>query len=206
MEPTLFPGDILVIRKADGLWQRWKFPSRRIEGNEEKNHSGRFNEADERAFERERVLAYEREHCNSNGSIGLFRKPPTPITGDVAVFKDPGTYPDRWNIKRVVAIGGETVVKPPANSNTVRHGDVNERFRKEDVLSSSKKETKAGSIAYVPPYCIWVEGDNQSNLKDISSRSNGPVSKKLLVGIAEYRLWPPWRVGKLDNERLSHNM
>ena len=59
------------------------------------------------------------------------------------------------------------------------------------------------STGYVPPYCIWVEGDNHGeSLNGGDSRSHGPVSKKLLVGIAEYRLWPPWRVGKIDDKKL----
>ena len=53
----------------------------------------------------------------------------------------------------------------------------------------------------VPPYSIWVEDDNVSNSQD--SQLHGPVSKKLLIGIAEYRVWPPWRVGKLDNSSNS---
>ena len=50
---------------------------------------------------------------------------------------------------------------------------------------------------YVPAYSIWVEGDNEKLSRD--SRECGPVSKKLLVGVAEYRIWPPWRIGKLEN-------
>lgn len=116
MEPTLFSGDILVVRKADGFWQRWKLPTSisssrtTVEGgDEEKDDLKRFTENDEQSNKRERVLAYEREHCNSNGSIGLLRKPPTPLTGNIVVCKDPEKYPDRWSIERVAAIGGETV-------------------------------------------------------------------------------------------------
>jgi hypothetical protein len=51
----------------------------------------------------------------------------------------------------------------------------------------------------VPPYSIWVEGDNIAKSRDSRNEDHGPVSKKLLVGIAEYRLWPLWKVGPLDN-------
>jgi hypothetical protein len=50
----------------------------------------------------------------------------------------------------------------------------------------------------VPPYSIWVEGDNISKSRDSRNEDHGPVSKKLSVGIAEYRIWPPWKVGSLD--------
>ena len=92
-------------------------------------------------------------------------------------------------------------------SNAVRHGHDNDDGSIQNELESSsnfsvpssyRKEMKPYSTAYVPPYCIWVEGDNFDNSVD-GSRSHGPLSKKLLVGIAEYRLWPPWRAGKLDN-------
>ncbi len=96
MEPTLFSGDILVVRKADGFWQRWTMRE------EEKA-------VDKASLERERILAYERDHCNSNGAIGLLRKPPIPISGNIVVFKNPEKYPDQWNIERVLATGGETV-------------------------------------------------------------------------------------------------
>lgn len=159
MEPTLFSGDVLVVRKADGFWQRWT------------NSTKEETEIDGSAVERERILAYERDHCNSSGAIGLLRKPPTPITGNIVVFKNPETYPDQWSIKRVLGTGGETATR----------------------------DTKMGrTVSYIPSYSLLVEGDNRSASKE----SRGPVSKKLLVGVAEYRVWPPWRIGKLDNQNI----
>ena len=105
MEPTLFSGDILVVRKADGIWQRWKLPSNSSETTDEK----KIDELNEVFAKRQQILDYEKEHCNSNGAIGLLRKPPTPITGNIVVFKNPDKYPDRWSIERVLATGGETV-------------------------------------------------------------------------------------------------
>lgn len=208
MEPTLFRGDVLVIRKADGFWQRLKVPTR-----DKTTEDERLTDNDKRAIERERVLAYERNHCNSNGYIGLLRKPPTPITGNIVVFKDPEKYPDEWNIKRAVALGGESIATVLSKPNPFQQKSDYESIReeKEEELSTrlvvmplGEKTMKPISTAYVPPYCIWVEGDNvDKSLVSSSSRSHGPVSKKLLVGIAEFRLWPPWRVGKLDNKKPS---
>ena len=45
----------------------------------------------------------------------------------------------------------------------------------------------------VPPYSIWIEGDNTAN--SIDSKSHGPISKKLMFGIAEAVIWPPSRFG-----------
>lgn len=112
MEPTLFDGDILVVRKSDGFWQRWTRPDNdtTLNGDDRREDQKITQSANKRwAIERKHMLAYEREHCNSNGSIGLLRKPPIPIKEDIVVFKDPGKYPDRWNIKRAVAFGGQLV-------------------------------------------------------------------------------------------------
>lgn len=50
---------------------------------------------------------------------------------------------------------------------------------------------------------IWAEGDNQENSSD--SRHYGEINQKLVVGVADYVVWPPWRVGKVkkivDDER-----
>ena len=42
---------------------------------------------------------------------------------------------------------------------------------------------------------IWVEGDNKDNSSD--SRHYGAVNQKLITGVAEYVIWPPWRMGKI---------
>ena len=52
----------------------------------------------------------------------------------------------------------------------------------------------------VPPYSLWVEGDNYKNSQDSRHQSHGPISKKLLVGIAEYVVWPPTRFGKVPEQ------
>lgn len=106
MEPTLFSGDILVVRKADGIWQRWKLPS---SSSSETTKEKDMDDSQEVFAKREQILAYEKEHCNSNGVVGLLRKPPTPTTGNIVVFKNPDKYPDRWSVLRVLATGGETV-------------------------------------------------------------------------------------------------
>ena len=108
MEPTLFSGDILVVRKADGIWQRWKLSSSSSSSSETTKEK-EMNDSEEVFAKREQILAYEKEHCNSNGAIGLLRKPPTPIAGNIVVFKNPDKYPDRWSVERVLATGGETV-------------------------------------------------------------------------------------------------
>mmetsp|Transcript_53322 Transcript_53322/g.59592 ORF Transcript_53322/g.59592 Transcript_53322/m.59592 type:complete len:226 (+) Transcript_53322:31-708(+) len=172
MEPTLFCGDIVVVRKSDGFWQRWTRSLKVGKEKEQEEEEGKVklknNDNNEWAIERGKILLFEKDHCNSNGYIGLLKKPPIPITGDIVVYKDPEKYPDQLNVNRVSAIGGQTV------------------------------RTNNGITAYVPAYKLWVEGDNPNCSRDNRYNNHGPVSKKLLVGVAEYRVWPPWRIGKLD--------
>lgn len=42
---------------------------------------------------------------------------------------------------------------------------------------------------------IWVEGDNHDNSRD--SRDYGALNQHLVTGVAEYCVWPPWRMGKV---------
>lgn len=206
MEPTLYCGDIVVVRKSDGFWQRWTRPLiqdekekeeyKEKEGTKGKKQPDNTNYSNnEWAIKRGKILAFEKDYCNSNGSIGLFRKPPTPINGDIVVYKNPEKYPDQWNIKRVIAIGGQTV-------RTNKNNPSLQKTKEEEVIVESnwvfKESVKNVINSYVPPYYIWVEGDNRSNSRDSRYKNHGPVSKKLLVGIAEFRVWPPWRMGKID--------
>lgn len=46
----------------------------------------------------------------------------------------------------------------------------------------------------VSPYALHVEGDSTNS---IDSRQLGPISKGLLVGVAEYLVWPPTRWKRL---------
>jgi len=51
--------------------------------------------------------------------------------------------------------------------------------------------------------CVWVEGDNHTNSSD--SRDHGPVNQKLVMGVAEYVLWPPSRMGKLQTQVIDEH-
>ena len=75
----------------------------------------------------------------------------------------------------------------------------------EDDSSSSSNNNDIDDLAtstrviipFVPPYSLWVEGDNDQNSHDSRNKDHGAISKKLLVGIAEYVVWPPTRMKRL---------
>jgi signal peptidase I len=106
MEPTLYNGDIVVVRKSDGIWQRY---TRNWPTKSDKQQNDNHEEDYDWATERSRVLAYEKDHCRSSSFTGWVRTPPVPVTGNIVVYKDPQTYPPKWNIKRVIGLGGQVV-------------------------------------------------------------------------------------------------
>ena len=175
MEPSLKHGDIVIVRKADGIWQK----------------QTRKDEDPLLTFQRRQQIDLEKIHCHSNGVSWLIHKPPTPVLDDIIVFKDPSEYPWKYSIKRVVGLGQQVVMMPnnryPATSNFQLDKEIGSR----DAGTSMR----IASVC-VPTLSLWVEGDNIANSKD-SLTSHGPISKKLLVGVAEYRIWPPTRIGRL---------
>ena len=171
MEPSLKHGDIVVVRKADGIWQR----------------KTRKEEDPVDTFQREHQRDLEHKHCNANGVGWLLHKPPMPVVDDIVVYHDPEEYPPKYSIKRVVGLGQQVIIIP-----TNRY-----------TPSSKHNPEGRGTGTWmrvanpcVPSYSLWVEGDNLGNSCD-SFTKHGPISKKLLVGIAEYRVWPPMRISRI---------
>lgn len=64
--------------------------------------------------------------------------------------------------------------------------------------NASSFESMRIATSCVAPYSMWVEGDNRSNSYD--SQQHGSISKHLLVGVAEYVVWPPTRFQKLSKQ------
>ncbi|KAG7344245.1 signal peptidase I [Nitzschia inconspicua] len=217
MEPSLQDGDVVVVRKADGIWQRWTqtWPIKDNVNNNNKNSNSSSNNNNKKigdndadntnpsispfawAIERGDVLEYEMEHCRSSPRTGWLRTPPVPVTGNIVVFQDPETYPSQWNIKRVIGLGGQVVLVNRHQSNSDKTAEKRRKtWNMDEYMSGMTIATTS-----VSPYSIWVQGDNATDSRD--SGTYGAVSKKLLVGIAEYRVWPPWRLGRLDNSSAS---
>jgi signal peptidase I len=106
--------------------------------------------------------------------------------GDVVVFNRPdgqaGGTQIKDLIKRVVAVGGETV--------ETREGRiyVDGHALAEPYLPAGGAPGPPVTKLKIPADHLWVMGDNRDNSRD--SRVFGPISENLLVGRAFVRIWP----------------
>eukprot|EP00980_Cylindrotheca_fusiformis_P005299 scaffold1136_cov146-Cylindrotheca_fusiformis.AAC.12 len=205
MEPSLKDGDILLIRRSDNiLWQYWKnynnTNTTTITTTTTAAAAAAGNESAERMVQRQTLEEFEARHCATNPSL-LLQKPPMALTGDVVVYIDPSDYYHSFwrrpkvNVKRVVGLGGQIVMIP------------SRRLEKQKAASSNQMEEDDDNnmtgmriaTTFVAPYSLWLEGDNSANSIDSRDPQHGAISKNLLVGIAEYVLWPPTRIGKVED-------
>lgn len=109
-----------------------------------------------------------------------------PQRGDVVVLHDPGGSPELL-IKRVVGLPGERI--------TIANGTV---FVDGAPIAEPylDQETQGGGRSWiVPPFMVFVMGDNRSASRD--SRIFGPVALDQILGRALFRYWPLSEVGAL---------
>lgn len=107
----------------------------------------------------------------------LYQSPPIVLPGQVIVYQQ--DWPREYNIKRVVGVGGQRI----------------------EIPDSSR--WKGRRVRTIPAHSVHVQGDNEANSLD--SRQLGPVNKHAIKGIASYILWPPSRLGPIENGTESSN-
>jgi len=116
--------------------------------------------------------------------------------GDVVTFEDPETE-DRMLIKRVIAVGGQTVEL--VDGNVVVDGAVLDEPYTQGRPSVPLVSPQGESIVYpytVPEGYVWVMGDNRTNSND--SRVFGAVEETSITGRAALTYWPLTRFGLLE--------
>lgn len=96
--------------------------------------------------------------------------------------------PDTALIKRVVAIGGDTI-EIRNNRVFVNSNPVDEPYLRESVRMS------AFGPEEIPTGHVFVMGDNRNQSED--SRRFGPIPESDIIGRAFIRVWPPSRWGGL---------
>jgi len=110
--------------------------------------------------------------------------------GDIVVFErsadEPGAIRDL--IKRVVAVGGDTV-ESKGDVLYVNDQPVNEPYRKSSDLGG------AVTRITIAPNEVFVMGDNRTSSGD--SRVFGPISEDRIVGRAFVKFWPLGDLGFL---------
>lgn len=114
--------------------------------------------------------------------------------GDLVVFKvnqdSPYAYSSHfginfrpYNIKRVIALAGDTV--------EIRDSELFLNGKKQlEPYISAEGYMNAIAPLTVPPNMVWVLGDNRRSGSSLDSRSYGPVKLKDIAGSANWRLFP----------------
>jgi signal peptidase I len=134
-----------------------------------------------------------------------------PAPGDIVVFRNPSTplgeesVPDRVVravlealgirtngtedlIKRVVAVGGQTV-EIHDNQVMIDGTPLVEDYLPEGVFMSDM------APRLIPEGQLWMMGDNRNESSD--SRVFGPIDEETVIGEAVVRIWPLDRIGGL---------
>jgi signal peptidase I len=96
--------------------------------------------------------------------------------------------PDSALIKRVIAVGGQTIT---IRDNTVYVDDV---AIDEPYIRTGSRMPDFGPVT-VPDDHVFVMGDNRSASQD--SRRFGPIAESTIIGKAFVKVWPPGRWGGL---------
>lgn len=105
----------------------------------------------------------------------------SPERGDIIVFQPPNQNGGDPFIKRVVAVGGDTVAVHDGLL-YVNGVPQDEPFIKEHPILDETPET------FIPTGYVWAMGDNRNNSGD--SRVFGPVSEDAILGTAFAIYWP----------------
>ena len=113
--------------------------------------------------------------------------------GDVVVVSQPNGY-EKVLIKRVIAVGGQSVSFDSKTGKTMINGQIiDEPYTKEKA-----KYTYAMTKTYfVPEGKIFVMGDNRNNSKDARYWENTYVEADKILGEAVFRYWPFDSIGML---------
>jgi len=145
------------------LWTRFVFQSYEVDGRCMEPH----------LFTSERIVGEK---------ISFLRRPPR--RGDLVIFVPPGA-PSELFIKRVIAVGGETIA--------LRGGVcyVDGRWLPEPYLPRAAVYGGDFGPHRVAPGALFVLGDNRDASDD--SRRFGDVPEAAIVARGALRYWPPTR-------------
>jgi len=122
------------------------------------------------------------------GSVALISRGTTEIRrGDIVLFETD----DGWQLKRVIAVGGDRVV-------VNRYGEVRVNGTEVRADSFAGRTEDTGITAHrltVPAGEVFVQGDQLSLSVDSRFRDYGTVPLEKVTGKVSFILWPLARIG-----------
>ena len=124
----------------------------------------------------------------------------TPEQGDIVVLNKTSVLLPDWNepraiIKRVIAVGGQTVDIDYASGTVyVDGGPIDEPYLPEEMYLPFAP-TMQQTHWEVPEGCVFVMGDNRNNSTDSRDMQLGAIDNDYIMGKAVLALWPMERFG-----------
>lgn len=119
-----------------------------------------------------------------------------PRQGDIVVLTTKAPDIDKPIIKRVIAVGGQTVNIDYRTGNVYVDG----KLLKETYIKDPTEFQGVNPVSMpvrVPEGCVFVMGDNRNNSYDSRSSAIGNVDERYIMGHAIVRIFPLAKLGAL---------
>jgi signal peptidase I len=112
--------------------------------------------------------------------------------------------PDQTDfIKRVIAVGGQTVSCCDARNRLIVDGKSVDEPYVYFAPEFGKAQQAAFGPVRVPPGSLWVMGDSRNNSVDSRAAANGPVPVRNVIGKARWIVLPLYRFGAIGSSTGS---
>lgn len=106
--------------------------------------------------------------------------------GDIVVITQPNSLNEPL-IKRVIAVGGDTVDINFVEGQVMINGEViNEPY----IAEPTHRMSNVAFPVTVPEGCVFVMGDNRNDSLDSRSKTVGFIDTRYILGVAQFRFYP----------------